>query len=85
MENAEIEFRPNALSAVALKAMERKTGARGLRTILENVLLDTMYELPSTEGVSKVVVDETVIKGDSEPYLIYEGNEFDKTAEEDIS
>lgn len=85
MENAEIEFRPNALSAVALKAMERKTGARGLRTILENILLDTMYELPSTQGVSKVVVDETVINGDSEPYLIYEGNEFDKTAEEDIS
>ena len=84
MENAEIEFRPNALSAVARKAMERKTGARGLRTILENVLLDTMYDLPSTEGVSKVVVDEAVIKGDSEPYLIYEGNEFDKTAEEDL-
>jgi len=84
MENAEIEFRPNALSAVARKAMERKTGARGLRTILENVLLDTMYELPSTKGVSKVVVDEAVIKGDTEPYLIYEGNEFDKTAEEDL-
>jgi len=84
MENAEIEFRPNALSAVARKAMERKTGARGLRTILENVLLDTMYELPSTKGVSKVDVDEAVIKGDTEPYLIYEGNEFDKTAEEDL-
>jgi len=84
MENAEIEFRPNALSAVAHKAMERKTGARGLRTILENVLLDTMYDLPSTKGVSKVVVDEAVIKGDSEPYLIYEGNEFDKTAEKDL-
>jgi len=84
MENAEIEFRSNALSAVARKAMERKTGARGLRTILENVLLDTMYELPSTKGVSKVVVDEAVIKGDTEPYLIYEGNEFDKTAEEDL-
>jgi len=84
MENAEIEFRPNALSAVARKAMERKTGARGLRTILENVLLDTMYELPSIKGVSKVVVDEAVIKGDTEPYLIYEGNEFDKTAEEDL-
>jgi len=84
MENAEIEFRPNALSAVARKAMERKTGARGLRTILENVLLDTMYELPSTKGVSKVVVDEAVIKGDTEPYLIYEGNEYDKTAEEDL-
>jgi len=84
MENAEIEFRSNALSAVARKAMERKTGARGLRTILENVLLDTMYELPSTKGVSKVVVDEAVIKGDTEPYLIYEGNEYDKTAEEDL-
>ena len=83
MENADIEFRTNALSAVAQKAMERKTGARGLRTILENVLLNTMYELPSTEGVSKVVVDESVIKGDAEPYLIYESNEFDKTAAED--
>ncbi|RCL46047.1 MAG: ATP-dependent Clp protease ATP-binding subunit ClpX [Candidatus Thioglobus sp.] len=83
MENADIEFRPNALSAVAQKAMERKTGARGLRTILENVLLDTMYELPSTEGVSKVVVDESVIKGDAEPYLIYASNEFEKTAAED--
>lgn len=83
MEDAEIEFRPNALSAVARKAMERKTGARGLRTILENVLLDTMYDLPSVEGVSKVVVDEAVIKGDAKPYLIYEGAEFEKAASED--
>ena len=83
MEDAEIEFRPNALTAVAKKAMERKTGARGLRTILENVLLDTMYDLPSTEGVSKVVVDEAVIKGDAKPYLIYESTDYEKAAAEE--
>jgi ATP-dependent Clp protease ATP-binding subunit ClpX len=52
--------------------MERKTGARGLRTIVENVLLNTMYELPSADNISKVVVDEGVILGESEPYLVYE-------------
>jgi ATP-dependent Clp protease ATP-binding subunit ClpX len=78
MEGSEIEFRENALRAVALKAMERKTGARGLRTILEQVLLDTMYELPSTENISKVVVDETVINGDAKPYIIYGGAEYEK-------
>ena len=83
MEDAEIEFRPNALTAVAKKAMERKTGARGLRTILENVLLDTMYDLPSIEGVSKVVVDEAVIKGDAKPYLIYESTDYEKAAAEE--
>ncbi len=83
MEDAEIEFRPNALTAVAKKAMERKTGARGLRTILENVLLDTMYDLPSIDGVTKVVVDEAVIKGDAKPYLIYESNDFEKAASEE--
>ena len=72
MEGVELEFREDALRAVARKAMQRKTGARGLRTILENVLLDTMYDLPSLrERRSKVVVDETVIAGDSKPYLIY--------------
>ena len=60
MEGAELEFREDALLAVARRAMQRKTGARGLRTILENVLLDTMYELPSQENVTKVVVDEAV-------------------------
>ncbi len=83
MEDAEIEFRPNALTAVAKKAMERKTGARGLRTILENVLLDTMYDLPSIEGVTKVVVDEAVIKGDAKPYLIYESTNYEKAAAEE--
>jgi len=80
MEGVELEFREDALSAVARKAMERKTGARGLRTILEHALLDTMYDLPSTEGVSKVVIDEEVIKGDAQPYLIYESSELPKAA-----
>ena len=74
MEGVELEFRPDALTAVAHKAIKRKTGARGLRTILEQVLLDTMFDLPSLEHVSKVVVDEAVINGQAEPYLIYRGN-----------
>jgi ATP-dependent Clp protease ATP-binding subunit ClpX len=78
MENAELEIRQEALSAIAQKAMERKTGARGLRTILEKVLLDIMYDLPSMEDVSKVVVDESVIKGESEPLVIFEGGESPK-------
>src|SRR5499426_1017040 len=74
MEGAELEFRDEALSAVAQKAMQRKTGARGLRTILENVLLDTMYELPSMKNVSKVVVDDTVIDGHQQPYIVYKSD-----------
>ncbi|TDK28722.1 ATP-dependent Clp protease ATP-binding subunit ClpX [Luteimonas aestuarii] len=72
MEGVELEFRQDALSAIAKKAIKRKTGARGLRTIVESVLLDTMYDLPSLENVSKVVVDESVIEHKSDPYLIYE-------------
>jgi ATP-dependent Clp protease ATP-binding subunit ClpX len=72
MEGCEIEFREDALRAVARKAMERKTGARGLRTILEQVLLDTMYDLPSLENVRKVVIDENVIVGDAKPYMIFD-------------
>ena len=75
MEGSELELRDEALHAIAKKAMERKTGARGLRTILENILLDTMYELPSIEGVSKVVIDESVVEGSNRPYLVYEGGE----------
>ena len=70
MEGCEIEFREEALRAVARKAMDRKTGARGLRTILEQVLLDTMYDLPSLENVRKVVIDDNVIVGDAKPYMI---------------
>lgn len=75
MEGVELEFRKEAIRSVAKKAMERKTGARGLRSILEQVLLDTMYNLPSLEGVSKVVIDEALIKGESEPLLIYDNPE----------
>jgi ATP-dependent Clp protease ATP-binding subunit ClpX len=82
MEDVELEFREDALKAIARKAMERKTGARGLRSIVEGVLLDTMYELPSIEDVSKVVVDETVIKGESDPILIYENSPKDKAVSE---
>ncbi len=71
LEGADLEFREDALKAIAKKAMERKTGARGLRSILEGVLLETMYELPSMDDVSKVVIDESVINGESEPLLIY--------------
>ena len=83
MEEVEVDFRDDALVAVAQKAMERKTGARGLRSILEAVLLDTMYDLPSSETISKVVIDEGVITGESEPMLIYEGGEQAKAAPEE--
>jgi ATP-dependent Clp protease ATP-binding subunit ClpX len=75
MEGSELEFREEALRAVARKAMERKTGARGLRTILEHILLDTMYDLPSMQNVSKVVVDDSVVEGHAKPYFIYEKTE----------
>ncbi|WP_347329736.1 ATP-dependent Clp protease ATP-binding subunit ClpX [Marinimicrobium locisalis] len=75
MEGVDIDFRRDALEAVAQKAMDRKTGARGLRSIMEAVLLDTMYRIPSEEGVVKVIVDDSVIKGESEPLLVYEQSE----------
>jgi ATP-dependent Clp protease ATP-binding subunit ClpX len=75
MEGCELELRDDALVAVAKKAMARKTGARGLRTILENVLLDTMYELPSKDDVAKVVIDAAVINGDNQPLMVIEGGE----------
>jgi ATP-dependent Clp protease ATP-binding subunit ClpX len=77
MEGADLEFRDDALRAIALKAMERKTGARGLRSIIENVLLDTMFELPSLDNISKVVIDESVINGENTPILIYEDQSTD--------
>jgi len=75
MEGVEVDFREDGLRAIAEKAMERKTGARGLRSILEGVLLDSMYNIPSRTDVSKVVIDESVILGDSEPLLVYQNNE----------
>ena len=80
MEGVEIDFREDALVAVAEKAAERKTGARGLRSILESVLLEVMYKLPSEEGVSKVIVDENVINGASDPMLIYENQDHQRAA-----
>ena len=75
MEGVEVDFREDGLHAVAEKAMERKTGARGLRSILEGILLDSMYNIPSRDDVSKVVIDESVIRGDSEPLLVYQSSE----------
>src|SRR6516164_3094322 len=72
MERVELEIRPAALQAIAQKAIRRKTGARGLRSILEQALLDVMYELPTMKGVSKVIIDDNVIDGDGKPLLIYE-------------
>jgi len=81
MDGAELEFREDGLAAIARRAMERKTGARGLRTIMETILLDTMYQLPSLKNVSKVVVDESVVLGHSPPYVVYK-SENDKAPEE---
>jgi len=75
MEGCQLELREDALRAVARKAKERRTGARGLRTILENILLDVMYDLPSMQNVSKVVVDEAVAKGEAKPFIVYENVE----------
>ena len=74
MEDCDLEFRDDALKAIAKKAMERKTGARGLRTLLEKILLDTMYDLPSSEDISKVVIDKSVIDSSNKPLLIYGKN-----------
>jgi len=71
MEGVELDVRPEALRAVAKKAMERKTGARGLRSILESILLHPMFEVPSDNNVAKIVIDESVVTGDSEPLKIY--------------
>jgi ATP-dependent Clp protease ATP-binding subunit ClpX len=83
MDGVEVDFRDDALRAVAKRAMERKTGARGLRSILENVLLDIMYRLPSETGVSKIVIDESVIQGESDPMMIYENVEQARAVPED--
>lgn len=71
MEGVDLDIRPAAMAAIAKKALARKTGARGLRSILEYVLLDTMFELPGMENISKVVIDENMISGDAKPILIY--------------
>ena len=80
MEGVELEFREDALASIAKLAMERKTGARGLRSIMEGALLQTMYEIPSEEHVSKVVIESNVITDGAEPFIIYERAEVDKAS-----
>jgi ATP-dependent Clp protease ATP-binding subunit ClpX len=82
MEGVDLEFREEGVRAIARKAMHRKTGARGLRTILESILLDTMYDLPSLKSVQKVVVDESVVSGHSKPYIVFKASEKGAEAEE---
>ena len=79
MEGVELEIRPNALSAIAKKAIARKTGARGLRSIIEHALMDVMYDLPSLENVQRVVIDESTINGDGKPLMLYQ-EESEKAA-----
>ncbi len=83
MEGVEIEFRDEALKAVAQKAMERKTGARGLRSILESVLLPTMYELPDQTDAIKVVVNEQCIVGESDPLVVLDSQELPQAASDE--
>ncbi|ALG68541.1 ATP-dependent Clp protease ATP-binding subunit ClpX [Beggiatoa leptomitoformis] len=80
MEGAKLEFRDEVLKAISRKALARNTGARGLRSILENILLETMYDLPSMENVAKVIVDETVIEGESKPLILYKNTEKQRVA-----
>jgi len=84
MENVDLDIRDDALDAIAEKAIERKTGARGLRSILETTLLDTMYKIPSEQDVIKVVVDASVINGENEPMLVYEKPEQKKVASDEV-
>ena len=71
MENIRLSFNEGALRAIAKRAIKRKTGARGLRSIMENILLDTMYDLPTFEGVEEVVINTEVVNGSAKPLLIY--------------
>ena len=71
MDGVELEVRPSALTAIARKALARKTGARGLRSILEHSLIDTMFELPTLDGVAKVVIDEHIVDEGAKPLLVY--------------
>ena len=80
MEGCELEFRNDALSAIAKKAMKRKTGARGLRTLIEGLLLDTMYDLPSHDDIIKVVIDKNVVDAESKPLQIYKSKSDNKEA-----
>ena len=79
MEGVELDIREEALLEISKKAIERKTGARGLRSIIENILMETMYKIPSEDALNKVVIDSSVVKGESEPLLVYEKTSKSKT------
>ena len=83
MEGVELDFRDDAIREIATRAIERKTGARGLRTILEKILLNTMYDLPSNKTAKKVVLDAAVISGENEPYIIHD-NEGNKKSDSKV-
>ena len=72
MEGVELDIREDALHEIAKKAIERKTGARGLRSIIEKILMDTMYQTPSKSSLQKVVVDGSVVKGETDPLMVFE-------------
>ena len=71
LDGAKLTFKENALKEIALKAIKKKTGARGLRSILENILLKTMYDLPSQENIEEVIVDASSVKGQSQPIIVH--------------
>jgi ATP-dependent Clp protease ATP-binding subunit ClpX len=81
MEGVTLEFRDSALQTIADHCIEKKTGARGLRSILEKALLDVMYELPSLNHVSKVIIDEATIHGETKPLIIYDNHHQQSAAE----
>ena len=71
LDGAKLTFKENALKEIAFKAINKKTGARGLRSILENILLKTMYDLPSKENVEEVIIDASAAKGQSQPIIVH--------------
>jgi ATP-dependent Clp protease ATP-binding subunit ClpX len=75
LDGAKLTFKDSALKEIALKAIKKKTGARGLRSILENILLKTMYDLPSQDNIEEVIVDSSTVKGQSEPIIVHSKNE----------
>ena len=78
MEKVDLEIRNDALLEIAKKAIDRKSGARGLRSIMENILLDLMYDIPSDQNIEKVVLDSSSVRGESEPLVVYSQSEAPK-------
>ncbi|HCP76359.1 MAG TPA: ATP-dependent Clp protease ATP-binding subunit ClpX, partial [Pusillimonas sp.] len=83
MEDVELEVRSEALQAIAQRALKRRTGARGLRSIVELALLGTMYELPSQKNVKRVILDENAVAGGGTPLLIYAEEEAEQASSKD--